>query len=83
MISGSFDIGETINTDPTFIENRISFRLCAPNHKSGPSRNPSETFEFNPYNQQPFEERYTRSSDILNVDTAPFSLILKVNFMAK
>jgi hypothetical protein len=74
MISGSFDIGETINTDPTFIENRISFRLCAPNHKSGPSRNPSETFEFNPYNQQPFEERYTRSSDILNVDTRSLQL---------
>ncbi len=36
MISGVFNIGETVESDPHFSTNKISFRLCKPNHKTGP-----------------------------------------------
>jgi hypothetical protein len=74
MISGRFEVGEIVSTDPTFVDNKISFRLCAPNHKSGPARNPKEVFELNPYTQNPFDVNYTRNSSILNVDTTGLQL---------
>ena len=36
MISGKFEIGETIESDPHFPTNKIRFRLCKPNHLTGP-----------------------------------------------
>lgn len=36
MVSGKFTIGETVESDPNFISNKIRFRVCKPNHKSGP-----------------------------------------------
>jgi len=36
MISGKFQIGETVISDPFFISQKVSFRLCKPNHKRGP-----------------------------------------------
>jgi hypothetical protein len=36
MISGKFEIGETVTSGPFDTESRISFRLCKPNHKTGP-----------------------------------------------
>ena len=36
MISGKFEIGETVTSGPFDTESKISFRLCKPNHKTGP-----------------------------------------------
>ena len=36
MISGVFEVGETVESDPHFSTNNIKFRLCKPNHRSGP-----------------------------------------------
>jgi hypothetical protein len=36
MISGSFQIGETVESDPFFSTNKIVFRVCKPNHRTGP-----------------------------------------------
>jgi len=36
MVSGKFEIGETVTSGPFDTESRISFRLCKPNHKTGP-----------------------------------------------
>ena len=36
MISGKFEIGETVESDPHFTSQKIKFRLCKPNHKTGP-----------------------------------------------
>jgi hypothetical protein len=36
MVSGRFEIGETVESDPNFISNKIRFRVAKPNHKSGP-----------------------------------------------
>ncbi len=37
MVSGKFEIGETIESDPHFPSAKIRFRLCKPNHRTGPS----------------------------------------------
>jgi len=37
MISGKFEIGEDVETDPHFTSQKIVFKLCKPNHKTGPS----------------------------------------------
>lgn len=36
MISGKFQVGETIESDVHFTSQKIKFRLCKPNHKTGP-----------------------------------------------
>jgi len=36
MISGKFEIGETVESDPNFATDKIRFRLCKPNHLTGP-----------------------------------------------
>lgn len=36
MISGKFQIGETVESDPHFTTSKIVFRLCKPNHRTGP-----------------------------------------------
>ena len=80
MISGRFTIGETVITDLNFTAQKISFRLCRPNHKLGPFNRPTDTFEFNPYNQQPFERDYSETSTVLNVDTRALELASEVDF---
>jgi hypothetical protein len=44
MISGKFQIGETVESDPFFTGAKIVFRLCKPNHRTGPfdGSNPPE-----------------------------------------
>jgi len=36
MISGKFEIGETVESDPHLPTHKIRFRLCKPNHLTGP-----------------------------------------------
>ncbi len=79
MISGRFTIGEKVISSPIFVDQKISFTLCAPNHKSGPRNSPTETYTFNPYTQQEFEAAYSESSTVLNIDTRALELPSEVN----
>jgi hypothetical protein len=83
MISGRFRVGETVISDPTFTDQKISFRLCSPNHKTGRFDNPVEIFELNPYTQQPFERNYSETSSVLNVDTRGLELPSEVNYFGQ
>jgi len=77
MISGSFTVGETVISDPVRnVSKEISFRLCTPNHKSGPFDGTGDgtVFKLNPYTLQSFENSYTASSTLLNVDTRSLEL---------
>lgn len=73
MISGTFQTGETVETDPHFTSQYIKFRLCTPNHKRGPfNGSPIEEFSkytLNPYTQQSMPTNYSSSSTFLNIDT--------------
>lgn len=80
MISGKFLISETVVTDPNFTSQKISFRLCTPNHKTGPYNAPIETYTLNPYNQQPLEAIYSETSSTLNVDTRSLELASEIDF---
>lgn len=44
MISGIFQVGELVESDPLFTSGRFSCRLCTPNHRNGPYNNPTEIF---------------------------------------
>jgi hypothetical protein len=80
MISGVFQSGETVESDSTFISNKIIFRLCKLNHKTGPYNSPETTFSINPYNQQSLSETYSASSTILNVDVKSLGLPSETDF---
>ena len=80
MISGKFEIGETIESSPTFTSSKFRFRLCTPNHKFGPFNNPSETFSLIPYNQQQPPTSYSESSTFLNVDTNALQLPSEIEY---
>ena len=78
MESGSFQIGERVfavlqsNTSGDFGPEIIGrFRICQPNHKSGPFSDPSLVYAADPYNPSvTIPSAYSASSTILNVDTA-------------
>ena len=80
MISGRFQIGEIVESDPHFTAKKIRFRACKPNHKTGPAANPTETFLSIPYRQTPPPTSYTESSDYINVDTRSLQLSSEVDF---
>lgn len=67
---GSFDIGETVIGYDSAGNQTISFRICSPNHKTGPYNNPDKVFNQNPYNVDlTLSPSYSESTQILNVDT--------------
>jgi len=85
MISGSFQVGETIigtmnnsglNRDVPGVTPRITFRAAAPKHREGPYINPTLQFTQSPYSNRVIPSTYSSTSEILNVDT--FSLSDKV-----
>lgn len=80
MISGTFQTGETVINDASFTAAKISFRLCTPDHQSGPYNNPSEIFSLIPYNQQASPTNYTKASTFLNVDTLSLQLPSEPDF---
>ena len=66
--TASFTIGETVIGTIGGIE-RIRFRVCRPDHKSGPFSNPNSTYNQNPYNKtQILGTVYSSTSNVLNVD---------------
>ena len=81
MISGTFQVGETItgsmrpvgDTSASEGDRSISLRVAQANHKSGAFNSATEVFVTNPYNtSQTLPSAYSSTSTILNVDT--FSL---------
>lgn len=80
MVSGKFQVGETITSDPTFTSKKISFRACIPNHKTGSYDNPIEVFKLIPYNQQPPPTNYSESSTFINVDTRALQLPSEIRY---
>jgi len=85
MISGRFEIGETVESDPHFIADKLVFRLCKPDHKTGPhdGSGDGEKFNLNPYTQTPFEDEYSESSSVLNVDTRSLQLPSEVDYYGR
>lgn len=112
MISGKFQIGETVESDSvTDISEKIIFRVCKPNHRTGPfdgsgfqatilpvdrpldfttgeviptllppSDPEPDIFKLNPYTLQPFEDDYSESSSVLNVDTRSLELTSETQY---
>ena len=79
MISGTFSEGEligggtikpSINGDAPYIR----FRSAQINHRTGPFKNPTDTYKTNPYTSEEMATSYSTSSTILNVDTASLSI---------
>ena len=70
--SAAFSIGETVVGIVDGVE-RIRFRVCKPNHKSGPFANPTTTYNQDPYNKESIGNFYSSTSKTLNVDTSALS----------
>lgn len=74
MISGVFQVGELVESDPLFTSGKFSFRLCTPNHLYGPHNNPTKVFNNNVVTfplAQTYgltQNSYSASSRSLNID---------------
>jgi len=73
-ISGTFQVGELVESDPLFTSAKFSCRLCTPNHLYGPYNNPTKVFT-NDIIRLPLVSEfgldateYTFSSNVLNID---------------
>jgi hypothetical protein len=74
MISGQFNIGETVEGYDDEGNVLIRFRVSQPDHKLGPYNAPTRTFNSNPYNtSETLSLGYSPSSTVLNVDTISLS----------
>lgn len=80
MVSGKFQIGETIESDPLFTTHKIHFRACSPNHKTGSHNSPNEVFKLIPFNQQPPPSDYSETSTYVNIDTRALQLNSETEF---
>ena len=73
--SASYSIGETV-IGYVRGQERIRFRVATPNHKEGNFRNPSSTYNQNPYiKQESIGSSYSSTSKVLNVDTSSLSRV--------
>ena len=71
--TGTFTVGETVIGYDNIGNERIRFRVCTSNHKTGPFNDPTTTFNINPYvRSESIPSSYSPSSKVLNIDT--FSL---------
>jgi len=67
-VSNAFTVGETVIGTVRGVE-RIKFRVCRPDHKSGSISSPDLTYNQNPYNKtQTLGTIYSSTSNVLNVD---------------
>lgn len=85
-ISGTFQVGELVESDPLFTSAKFSCRLCTPNHLYGPYNNPTKVFT-DDIIRLPFisgfglnSTTYTFSSTILNIDILGLSNDSEVDF---
>jgi len=71
---GSFEIGETVKCLDNAGKIICKFRLCSPNHKSGPINSPTLIYSKNPYSPAVgISTQYGPQSTFLNIDTATLS----------
>jgi len=85
-ISGTFQVGELVESDPLFTSAKFSCRLCAPNHLYGPYNNPTKVFT-NDIIRLPLVSEfgldansYSFSSSVLNIDLFGLSNESEVDF---
>ena len=72
-VSAAFTVGETVIGSIGGVE-RIRFRVCRPDHKSGSISSPDSTYNQNPYNKsQILGSVYSSTSNVLNVDVNALS----------
>jgi hypothetical protein len=72
-VSNAFTIGETVIGTVGGVE-RIRFRVCRPDHKSGSISSPDSTYNQNPYDKtQTLGTSYSSTSNVLNVDVDALS----------
>ena len=67
--SAAFRVGETVVGTVNGVE-RIRFRVCTPNHKTGSFNSPTTTYNQDPYTKSTIGNSYSSTSKILNVDIA-------------
>lgn len=81
-VSGSFQVGETVKGyNFSTKSNGATFRICTPNHKSGPHNAPSSTYNINPYEPTTvLSSAYGPESTVLNVDTETLNSNLNEEF---
>ena len=74
-VSGAFQAGETVRgTIGGANGTSFEFRLCTPNHKTGPFNNPTTTYTVNPYDPtSTLPTGYSQASTVLNLDTVALS----------
>jgi len=86
MISGKFNIGEIVQSIPTFTSGKFSFRLCTPNHLDGPYNNPTKVFTSDLVSfplariYGLSQTTYSESSKSLNIDLNSLANPSEVNF---
>jgi len=68
-VVGAFTVGETINA--LVNGENYTFRLCRPDHKTGPFASPATVYEVNPLDRnETLPTAYSQGSTVINVDTA-------------
>lgn len=71
---GSFQIGETVTCTGSDSKIKSRFRICSPNHKTGPIDSPTAVFARNPYSPSSgISTQYGTQSTFLNIDTETMS----------
>jgi len=73
-VTGTFQVGEVADITDSSGNIICSFKICQPNHKSGPIDAPTLTFAQNPYNPSVgISSQYGNQSTLLNIDTLSLS----------
>ena len=83
--NSSFIIGETVSVFDLQEQLVGKFRVCKPDHKTGPFDNPTESYQFNPYTYQnnsalSVPQNYSLTTPIVNVDTLSLSDVSQPNY---
>jgi hypothetical protein len=81
MVSGTFQVGETVIGRNSTTNANIKFRVASSNHKDGPYNSPTTIFTQNPYSpDNTVPAIYSSTSSILNVDTFSLSNMAQSGF---
>jgi hypothetical protein len=81
MVSGTFQVGETVIGTNPLTNSSIKFRVASSNHKYGPYDSPTTKYQNNPYDfSNTIPENYSSTATILNVDTYSLSNIVQSSF---
>jgi len=73
-VTGTFQVGEVADVKDSSGTVICSFKICQPNHKSGPIDAPTLIFTYNPYNPSVgISSQYGNQSTLLNIDVLSLS----------